>query len=74
MDLQTELKRLERLKTYLELIQRCDYAIEISKERIEHFIKYEDVFGNCYYYASRIEKKTEYKKWLENRYQLALNN
>ena len=73
MDLQTELKRLERLKTYLELIQRCDYSISVAIQRIDDFKK-SDLFRNNPYYENRIEKQTEYKKWLENRYQLALNN
>lgn len=73
MDLQTELKRLERLKTYLELIQRCDYSIATAIQRIKE-LKYGDLFYNIPFYQNRIEKKTEYKKWLENRYQLALNN
>ena len=73
MDLQTELKRLERLNKYLELLQdckRCHYGHYTTMQ-----VAKKSHFGMCYENAEKMSKR--YMKlyiWLENRYQLALNN
>ena len=72
MDLQTEIKRLERLNAYLELIQRCDYSIAVAVQRIEEIN--EDFFGSIEFYSKRIFKQRALKTWLQNRYKLALKH
>lgn len=67
MNIQLEIKRVCTLNCYLELIKKCQQAIDVCEEKLQldPFI-----FGVDFskFYANRLIRQNELLKWLENRY------